>query len=86
MRPSAFSQAVLTKNGTWRTTTYKYPSGGDRQFLRLLLLGLPDEKLKKNIFRFHVYEFFLYFFFIIIMTEPMLALEIIREPVVPSAS
>lgn len=50
------------KNGTWRPTTHKYPSGGHRQFLRLLLLGLLDEKLKKN-FRFPVYEFFLYFVF-----------------------
>lgn len=85
MRPSAFSQAVLMKNGTWRTTTYKYPSGGDKQFLRLLLLGLPDEKLRKIIFRFHVYEVFSLLCFFI-MTESMLALEIIREPVVPSAS
>ena len=50
-RDGEFSQAVLIKNNTWRTVSYKDPGGGGgggegREFYRVLRGGFAVEKLK----------------------------------------
>lgn len=58
---------VSLRQFSWRTAhgeqPPKYPSGGHRQFLRLLLLGLPDEKLKKIFLDSLFMSFFFTLFF-----------------------